>query len=199
MSVWSPQDEWIVRHLYATTPASQIGELVGRAPRNVAMKARKMGLRRDGNAGCFVKGQEPPNKGMRRPGWAPGRMATTQFRKGERRGVAAELYQPIGTERVSKDGYLERKVNDGLPLQKRWRAVHLLEWEAVNGPLPAGHAVAFRDGNKRNFDLANLELVSRAELMRRNSYHNRYPKEVARLIQLRGALNRKINRREARP
>jgi len=31
--------------------------------------------------------------------------------------------------------------------------------------------------------------------MRRNSYHTRYPKEVAQLIQLKGALNRKINRR----
>ena len=38
-----------------------------------------------------------------------------------------------------------------------------------------------------------LELVTRAELMRRNSYHNNYPKEVALLIQLKGALNRKIN------
>jgi hypothetical protein len=34
--------------------------------------------------------------------------------------------------------------------------------------------------------------MSRAESMRRNSYHN-YPKELAQLIQLRGALNRKIN------
>ena len=40
-----------------------------------------------------------------------------------------------------------------------------------------------------------LELVSRAELMRRNSRHARYPPEVNQLIQLKGALNRKINAR----
>lgn len=39
-----------------------------------------------------------------------------------------------------------------------------------------------------------LELVTRAENMARNTLH-RYPKEVAQLIQLRGALNRKINAR----
>jgi hypothetical protein len=43
--------------------------------------------------------------------------------------------------------------------------------------------------------LGRLELISRAENMRRNSYHTRYPKEVAQLIQLRGALNRQINKR----
>ena len=38
-------------------------------------------------------------------------------------------------------------------------------------------------------------LMTRAELMKRNSYHNRYPKEVARLVQLRGAVTRQINKR----
>jgi hypothetical protein len=39
-----------------------------------------------------------------------------------------------------------------------------------------------------------LELVTHAELMRRNSYHTRYPKDLGLVIQMRGALNRKINR-----
>lgn len=125
--------------------------------------------------------------------------ARTQFRKGERRGVAVRLYQPVGTERVSKDGYLERKVNDDLPLQARWRAVHRIVWEAANGPIPSGHAVVFREGRKTTdasaITVDGLELVSRGELMRRNSYHTRYPQEVAQLIQLKGALNRKINAR----
>lgn len=146
----------------------------------------------------FPKGNVPFNKGVK--GWqAGGRAATTQFKKGVRQGVAVKLYQPIGAERVSKDGYLERKVNDDLPLQARWRGVHRIVWEAAHGPIPPGHAVAFLPG-KHTADAARitvdcLELVSRAELMRRNSYLTRYPKEVADLIRLRGALNRKINNR----
>jgi len=46
--------------------------------------------------------------------------------------------------------------------------------------------------------LDRVECISLAENMRRNSYLTRYPKEVADLIRLRGALNRKINTRERR-
>src|SRR5437868_4059231 len=132
-----------------------------------------------GAAFRFVKGQTPPNKGLRRPGWGPGRMKETQFRKGERQGVAVRLYQPIGTERISKDGYLERKVNDDLPLQARWRAVHLLVWEAANGPLPKGYAICFKNRDKADIRLDNLECITRRELMQRNTVHN-YPKPLAR-------------------
>lgn len=148
-----------------------------------------------GAAFRFPPGHVPANKGLRRPGWAPGRMKETQFRKGERRGVALKLWKPVGTERASKDGYLERKVNDGLPLQRRWRGVHLIVWEAVNGPLPKGYAIRFKDGDKQNVALDNLECISRADLMRRNTYH-RHPQPIPQLVQLRGALQRQINRRE---
>jgi hypothetical protein len=136
----------------------------------------------------------PANKGLRRPGWAPGRMKETQFKKGERRGVAVRLYRPIGTERISKDGYLERKVNDDLPLQRWWRAVHLLVWEAAHGRVPKGHAIVFRNGDKRDIRLDNLQCISRRELMARNTVHN-LPKPLAETIQLLGALNRQIRRR----
>jgi hypothetical protein len=39
-----------------------------------------------------------------------------------------------------------------------------------------------------------VECISRSENMRRNSYH-RYGQEIARLVQLRGALTRQINKR----
>lgn len=41
-----------------------------------------------------------------------------------------------------------------------------------------------------------LELVSRAENMRRNSRHTRYPHEVNKLMQLKGVLTRKISQKE---
>lgn len=59
-----------------------------------------------------------------------------------------------------KDGYLRSTSGDRRPL-------HHLIWEELNGPIPAGFQVAFRDGNKRNFDLANLELVSAFDMLER--------------------------------
>jgi len=212
---WHPDEDDVLRMLYADTPTDAIADQLGRSPSSTWQRARKLGLEKDpaylaseaagrirrgdhrGRLAGFKKGHVPANKGLRRPGWGPGRMKETQFKKGERRGVAVTLYQPIGTERISKDGYLERKINDDLPLQRRWRAVHLLLWESENGPLPASHAVAFRNGDKTDIRLENLECITRRELMRRNTIH-RYPKEIVQAVQLIGALRRKINRRKRR-
>lgn len=212
---WTPDEIETVRINYADWPTRLIATLLGRTESSVYEMANKLGLRKSaeyldspcvgrlrsghtqGGSTRFKPGHAPANKGLRRPGWAPGRMRETQFRKGERRGRAVRLYQPIGTERISRDGYLERKVNDDMPLQRRWRAVHLLVWEAANGQLPAGHAVAFINGDKTDTRLGNLELITRVELMRRNTRH-RFPKELADLIALKGALTRKINARTRR-
>ena len=104
------------------------------------------------------------------------------------------MWQPVGATRI-KDGYLERKINDGMPIHRRWRGEHLVIWEAVNGPLPKGHAIVFRDGERTHITLENLELVSRRELMRRNTVH-RWGEEIARLVQLKGAITRQLNKQE---
>ena len=121
--------------------------------------------------GRFKKGIVPWNTGKKRPYNA--NSARTQFKKGHRGGRAAEIYKPIGTERQNKDGYLERKVNNDLPFQARWRAVHLLNWEKINGPVPDGHCLKCADGNKNNTDPSNWELVPRALLPRLNGRFGR--------------------------
>lgn len=124
-----------------------------------------------GRTGQFAKGQAPANKGQRCPEGVGGRHPNaqrSQFKKGNRTGQANLNYQPIGTERMCKDGYLERKMHDGLPLQSRWRAVHLVEWEAINGPIPEGHCLKSIDGDRTNADPANWQLIPRALLPRLN-------------------------------
>ena len=207
---WTPEEDARLRAEFPDTPTAKLAKSLGRSLSSTYQRAYTLGLhksaaylaspaagRTNGRQGVgtrFAKGHVPANKGLRRPGWGPGRMKETQFVKGVRRGVAVELWKPIGTERMSKDGYLQRKINNDLPLQARWRFVHLLVWEAANGPLPKGHAIAFKNGDKRDIRLDNLECISRRELMARNTVH-RYPKPVAQAVQLLGAVKRKINRR----
>lgn len=204
-----------MRREYPDTPTAELARALGRSACAVSARAAVLGLaksaaylaspaacrlRRDNSGGIpyrYPKGHVPANKGLRRPGWHRGRMKETQFKRGVRQGVAVKLWKPIGTERISKDGYLERKINDDLPLQARWRAVHLIVWEAAHGPLPKGHAVVFVNGDKRDIRLENLALITRRALMARNTVHN-LPKPLVQTIQLLGALNRKIRRRHAR-
>lgn len=104
----------------------------------------------------FKKGNIPYNKGKKGVGgWEP-----TQFKKGNK----PANWVPIGTERINRDGYVEVKIQDG-KLQKNWRGKHIVIWEAKNGSLPKGHVVIFGDGNNRNFDINNLILVSRKQLL----------------------------------
>lgn len=106
--------------------------------------------------GRFKPGQVPPNKGRKgQGGWEP-----TQFKKGYR----PHNYQPVGTERVNGDGYVDIKIAD----PNKWKGKHILIWEEHNGPVPPGHAVIFGDGNRRNFEPDNLLLVSRKQLVRMN-------------------------------
>lgn len=107
--------------------------------------------------GKFKPGHVPFNKGKK------GLMCggkETQFKKGQR----ALNYRPIGSERVSVDGYIEIKVAD----PGKWRMKHLVLWEEANGPIPKGHCLLFLDGNKLNVSLDNLQLITRSQLVRMN-------------------------------
>ncbi|WP_395326888.1 HNH endonuclease [Novosphingobium sp. BL-8H] len=133
-----------------------------------------------GRTGHFEKGTVPHNRGKKCAPGTGGRHPNaqrTQFKRGQRSGVAVKLYKPVGTERISKDGYRERKIHDGMPLKSRWRAIHLVEWEAAHGPLPEGYALKCL-GDKANTDPTNWEAVPRA-LLPRLAGGNQYRRKLA--------------------
>jgi hypothetical protein len=213
---WTKRDLATVLRLYPDMDTKALAEKMNRSVVSIYQRAQIAGigksaaydarkkaaeadrLKRNGIAYRYSKGHVPANAGLRRPGYAPGRMAETQFKKG-RPVSAARNYKPIGSYRINADGYLDRKLSDtGLP-QRRWACVHRLVWIAAHGPIPPGHAVAFKAG-RATTDVAKItldavELITRGQLMLRNSYHANYPKEIRQLIQLRGALQRQINKR----
>ena len=109
-----------------------------------------------GRTGQFKKGQDTWNKGVK------GYMGAneTSFKKGN----VPPNRVPVGTERLSKDNYIEVKIQDG-KLNKNWKFKHVLIWEKQNGSLPQGHVVLFGDGNKENLDINNLICISRKQLV----------------------------------
>lgn len=147
--------------------AASFGDAFGRAVHPNSLNAlRKRKGWSTGRTGRFEAGTVPHNKGKPFP--SKGRSRDTQFKPGTLSGRAALVRKPIGFERLSKEGYLERKINDDLPFRKRWRAVHLIRWEALHGPLPLKHCLKCVDGNRLNTDPANWRLVHRGVLARLN-------------------------------
>lgn len=209
---WSEVELELLRRNYADSRTEDLALVLGRTLSQVYTKARKVGLakseaylaspaacrlRRGDNVGKahrFEKGHVPANKGLRRPGWNAGRMRETQFQKGQ----MPHTWKPIGSLRINADGYVDRKVSDtGYP-PRDWVGVHRLVWIDAHGPIPAGHVITFKPGRRTTdvdaITVDSLELTSRADLARRNHARNLGP-EYVKVVQLRGAITRQINKR----
>lgn len=113
-----------------------------------------------GRTGRFEKGHKTHNKGKK--GVCAKGCEKTWFKKGR----LPHNTKPIGYERVSKDGYIEVKIAmrpSDTQSGRNFVLKHRLIYEQANGPIPKGYNVIFLDGDKRNFDLENLALVTDAE------------------------------------
>lgn len=212
---WTDAEREEVRRRYPDEVTADIGRDINRSVGGIYDQANKMGLKKSlafmrrvhghvltkaGESSRFSKGLEPWNKGI--PGSTGNHPNTkrTQFKPG-RRPEEARNYQPIGTLRICKDGCLERKITDDPALypSRRWVAVHRLVWEEVNGPMPKGYVVVFKPGmastDPDEITIDRVELITRAELMRRNTRHN-LPPELNALIATKARLTRLINERD---
>jgi hypothetical protein len=204
-STWSDDEISTLHRRYPDELTENIARDLGRPKHQVYGKAYALGLKKSevffassaakrldgkiGAAGRFKKGHIPANKGMKgvcAPGCVP-----TQFKKGHK----PHTWAPIGSERISKEGYLQRKLTDTGVTRRDYVAVHHIIWREAGRDIPQGFRLTFKDGNKKNIVLENLELVSIADMMRRNTIHN-YGVEIADLMRLRGQITRQINRRE---
>lgn len=207
---WPEHELQMLRERYPHEATSVIAADLGRTVRATYARADKLGLRKtpeflaSAASGRIIDQQDPRRAigvGTRwrtgRPSWnkglhysAGGRSAETRFRPGQK----PHTWQPVGTLRIV-DGYLNRKVAD----PRTWEFVHRLVWQAANGPIPKDCAVVFRDRRpiliEEQITVDKLELVTRAELMRRNSIH-RYPFEVKQAMRTLGALAKAIRTAE---
>lgn len=194
---WSPEEDALLTELYQTKPITEISEEMGRGTSSIHNRVQKLGLKRPDEfkeiTGCgrFKPGHKTWNAG--RKGWqAGGRSKDTQFKLG---GKPSNTWRPIGAERTDKGGILYRKVADTGNKRTDWRPVHVMLWEEHNGAVPTGHFLVFKDRTPANISIDNLELVTRAENMRRNSI-DRYPPEYRQAAITLGWFRRKLNKLE---
>ena len=106
-----------------------------------------------GTGGYFKKGSTPWNKGLK------GYMGAnkTSFKKG----TIPPNQVPIGTESITKGGYIKVKVGE----PNKWKLKQRYIYEQHYGEIPNNCNIIFADKNIRNFDINNLVLVSKAEML----------------------------------
>jgi hypothetical protein len=219
--IWTAAESAYLRQRYPDESTQAIAKRLKQPIRKVYAKASMLGLTKTetylrdpknrcgmskgsllGEATRFPKGHVPANKGLRSPGCFRGRMRETWFSKGNRSGVAARNWKPVGTILRDTEGYLRIKVREavhgkeatGFGNVRVWPLLQRHVWEQHHGPIPPRHVIAFRNRDRADCAIRNLECISRADLARRNRMWGRLPDELAQAIQLNGALKRKLRR-----
>lgn len=132
------------------------------------------------NDGRIKKGNIPKNKGkkwdefMSKEGQANSRKTT--FKKGNKPANAVN----VGEEHMrysgcnsNNQGYVFVKVCDGKG-RKNWIPKQRAIYEKRYGPIPKNHKIIFADGNRFNFDIDNLVLVSSSEELIMNQKNLRF-------------------------
>lgn len=208
---WTATEDALLRAKYPNTQTAKLVALLpGRSLTTVYQRAQTLGLaktaaylaspaacrlRRGDNVGAafrFKSGQTSWNKGLHyKPG---GRAKETQFKKGNRSARWPAEDYPVGALRINSDGQIDIKIKEGL---RAWYCLARFVWMTERGPIPKGGVIWPINRDQHDTRIENLELITRRELLRRN-YHDKYPLELRRLVQLRGALQRQINKREGK-
>lgn len=203
--VWTQEDVEILTRMYPDHFAQEIAGLLGRKIPSIYNKAAMLGLkcnpekiRRAGKMSCcnpkniatrFTKGHIPVNKGKKMSPEVYARCAGTMFKVGN----TPHNHKEIGSERITKDGYIQIKVAE----PNKWRMKHRVIWEQHNGVIPPGCNIQFRNHNSQDCRIENLYLITRVDqIVNENSLIAKYPKELQDVMRLRGAVKRMINQKQ---
>ena len=202
---WTQEEIEILSRLYPNHYAREIAGILGRGISSIHCKAQALGIEssREKNqragyeaskspasiAARFQNGSVPLNKGKKVSPEIYAKMQPTMFKKGQ----TPVNHRDVGSERVNVDGYIEIKVAE----PNRWRLKHRVIWEQVNGAIPKGYNVQFKNHNRQDCRIENLYLISKAEQMaKENSFWAKYPKDIQEIIHLKGVVSRAIHKVE---
>lgn len=119
-----------------------------------------------GLTGRFEKGRTPFNKGKR--GYTTPGSEKGWFKEGH----IPENHKPVGSERLTKDGYTMVKVAE----PRKWKLKQHVIYESHFGKIPKGYKIVFADTNTSNFNIENLLLVKDGELLIMNNHKLIAPK-----------------------
>jgi hypothetical protein len=182
---WTSEEDQVIKEHYPDKLATDVLLMLpDRTLLSIWHRARVMGIRKSeafytsgtgkrisksndiGKATRFKKGAITFNKGKKQTEYMTAeqieRTKATRFKKGQ----DPHNTVPIGTERISKDGYVEIKIRhlkDGSANNKNFVSKHRMIYEQNFGPIPKDCNVEFIDGNRLNFEPSNLILRSKNE------------------------------------
>lgn len=194
---FSKEEDQFIKSNYLKMPVKTLASKINRSGVGVIGRLKAMNLtipkeiieqrKRDS---YIKKGHIPLNKGKKQVEYmsaeAIEKTKVTRFQKGQN----PHNTKYDGHERIDKDGYVLIRVKVGKYVLK-----HRLLWEENYGKIPKKMAIVFKNGDKTDIRIENLECISLEENMRRNTLQ-RFPEELKEIIYLKTSLKRQIIKKE---
>jgi HNH endonuclease len=135
----------------------------------------------------FKPGNVSHNKGQKMSKELYERVKVSMFKKGNE----PHNMKYDGHERLDpKDGYVYIRI-----AKAKYVLKHRLVWEQHNGPIPKGNIIVFKDKDKYNITIDNLQMISKRENMLRNTV-TKYPLELQQLIKLNNKLKTTLHEKQ---
>lgn len=204
---WTDFEDQFLADQYPDRPTDEIADRLCRSVRSVYSRAREKGYKKTNTyirTHCrfknpseksipfrFQKGSIPANKGKRMAEYTTPETRAKILRTAFGKGNLPHNTAKDGDIRkvLYKKGESYLKIRIGL---RNWKMLHVYNWEQQYGKVPQGMVVVFKTPDHNNCSYTNLELITRDELMRRNSIHN-YPPELKKAMKLTKKLKRLID------
>ncbi len=184
----------LLKKLYSDLTNAELSRMFEISEASISAAAFKFGLKKSDDHikqarknTQFTKGHIPANKGQKMPSELRAKVEHTFFKKGH----TPVNYRPVGSERVTVDGYVEVKTKD----PNIWALKHRIVWEKNHVKIAKGFNVQFKDKNRQNCDISNLYIIKRDKQILQNSIM-RYAPELRKSMKLISKLNRKIKENE---
>lgn len=196
IAVWTPDMDNVLKENYPYKETSEVAKMLGLTTKQILCRARRLKLHKSPEVvkgirenGMFLKGHVPFNKGMKQHEFMSEEVIqktiATRFKKGQ---IPVNV-KNVGYERITRDGYVEIKTEKGFVLK------HRMLWEKYYGTIPKRHVIRFKNGNKQDVRIENLELVTFENNMKDNTIHN-YPPEIKTAMRRISKLKRMVKKYE---
>lgn len=151
---WSAWEAGILRLMYPTHRAQDIAAILRRSLLSVKGRVRILRLQKQKSHKMrhWSAVEEVALRTWYAEGWALDDIARQLNRTIDAIGMRLDkmgvrndrLVYPVGYEYTDRHGLRHRKVGNARGKSKKadnWKRIDVIDWEAVNGPLPAGHTL----------------------------------------------------------
>lgn len=201
---WTKEELEYVKLNYSDRYTKDIADAINRSPRAVYQAAINLNVRKSpefikislereaeklkvlGAASRFKPGNISHNKGQKMSKKVYEMVKVSMFKKGNE----PHNMKYDGHERKDKDGYVYVRI-----AKAKYVLKHRYVWEQHNGPIPKGSIIIFKDKDKTNIKIDNLQMITKLENMQRNTV-TKYPLELQQLIKLNNKLKTTLHEKQ---